>query len=82
MLRHTATTARKHFSDLLDAAEAGESVFVERRGRTFKLELVRPDTARVARKPLFVADESLLDGDWSFDADGHFTPGALPPGKP
>lgn len=75
MLRHTATTARKHFSDLLDAAEAGESVFVERRGRTFRLELVPLDAPVPDRKPLFTADESLLAGDWSFDADGAFTPG-------
>ncbi len=82
MLRHTATTARKHFSDLLDAAEAGETVLVERRGRTFKLELVPLGAPAPARKALFTADESLLDGDWSFDADGAFTLGAAAAGTP
>ncbi|GDX79381.1 hypothetical protein LBMAG42_11920 [Deltaproteobacteria bacterium] len=76
MLRHTATTARKHFSDLLDAAEAGEAVFVERRGRTFKLELIRPDAPAPAREPLFTVDESLLEGQWNFDAEGNFTLGS------
>lgn len=76
MLRHTATSARKHFSDLLDAAEAGESVFVVRRGSTFRLELVQQDLSAPVRKPLFTVDESLLNGDWGFDAEGTFTSGS------
>ena len=76
MMRHTATTARKHLSALLDAAEAGESVFVERRGRTFRLELLGHGEAETPRKPLFTVDESLLDGQWHFDVDGSFIPGS------
>ena len=76
MMRHTATTARKHLSALLDAAEAGESVFVERHGRTFKLELLSEPEPCGPRKPLFTVDESLRDGQWHFDAEGSFTLGS------
>lgn len=76
MLRHTATTARKHFSDLLDAAEAGEPVLVERRGRVFQVVMLQPNAPAPHHQPMFVADASLLEGDWSFDEEGGFTLGA------
>ena len=75
MPSYSASSARRHFSDLLDAAAAGEPVLVERRGQLFRLELVPPASEPARAGPLFVAEPSLLSGDWSFDADGTFRPG-------
>lgn len=72
MTRYSAAGARARFSAVLDLAERGEDVVVERRGVRFRL--VRVDQPRRApvKKYDWNVDEALLDGDWHWEpaADG------------
>ena len=64
----SATQARRTFFTLLDAAEAGEVVVVERHGKQFRLVAeheaapLAPDLA----SPLVIIDPALLEGQWTW----------------
>ena len=76
MTRTTATEARRRFFELLDAAERGEAVVLERRGVRFRISLDRAASAAVPRpSPLVVADPALLEGTWSWktNSEGELT---------
>ncbi len=47
--------ARARFGELLDQAEAGESVFIERRGVRYPLEADRPSSRAPARNQFFAS---------------------------
>ena len=62
--------ARKRFADLLDAAERGERVVIERRGVQFDLELRRKASAPARRPSLVEAmDSAVARGQWTWRAD-------------
>ena len=68
MVRYTASLARQHLSDLLDAAAQGEAVVIERRGVRFDLR-VAPERkrARVRRKPrILIKDRAVAEGRWTW----------------
>jgi antitoxin (DNA-binding transcriptional repressor) of toxin-antitoxin stability system len=71
--RYSAAQARQRLSHLLDAAERGESIVIERRGVRFS---VRPERARATRARsrlrIEILDPAVADGTWTwtFDADG------------
>jgi antitoxin (DNA-binding transcriptional repressor) of toxin-antitoxin stability system len=68
MKRYTAAQARQNFAELLDAAEKGESVVIERRGTRFGLLAER--RAPKARRPeplVEILDPSVEAGQWTWD---------------
>ncbi len=70
MKRMSATAARQHFSDLLDAAENGDRVLIERRGVEFELEVRRPRRIPARRVPLVeVMDSAVERGAWTWRAE-------------
>ena len=71
MKRYTASHARESLAQVLDEAEKGQAVVVERRGRRFRI-VPEPIAARWPKKvaPWFVADAKLLASGWSWDWRG------------
>jgi antitoxin (DNA-binding transcriptional repressor) of toxin-antitoxin stability system len=70
MKRMSAAAARQRFSDLLDAAERGEGVVIERRGVQFELGVRRPQKDRRRRTSLVQAmDPAVERGAWTWRAD-------------
>ena len=70
MARYTTAEARRELSRLLDAAEKGEQVLVERRGVRFRLVLDKTSKGRPKpRKSLAVSDREVLAGEWTWAAD-------------
>lgn len=81
MTRYTATEARRKIFRLLDAAERGEKVVVERRGVRFLIERAEPaprDTA--PPPPIAVEDEAILEGEWTWVGDENGDLGFSPRG--
>lgn len=68
MTRVTATAARRDLFHLLDAAERGEEVILERRGARFRLSLEKPEAVDVPASPLVVEDPDVLEGQWTWQA--------------
>jgi antitoxin (DNA-binding transcriptional repressor) of toxin-antitoxin stability system len=68
MKRYTASGLRARLSEVLDAAERGEEVLIERRGTRFALHAHRPGRAvRTHRVPLFdIVDPAVADGRWTW----------------
>jgi antitoxin (DNA-binding transcriptional repressor) of toxin-antitoxin stability system len=65
--RYTAAQARQHLSDVLDAAEAGEPVVIERRGVHFAVRAEAKGAAR-RRAPLVAwMDPAVARGDWTWE---------------
>jgi len=72
MKRYGVAQARIHFSHLLDAAEAGDAVVIERRGTRFRLAAAGRRT-RHARSGTIIEhiDPDVLEGQWTWHwADG------------
>jgi antitoxin (DNA-binding transcriptional repressor) of toxin-antitoxin stability system len=67
MQRFSAAVARQRFSDLLDAAEKGEGVVIERRGVQFEL-VPRKPARGPARGPSLIewADPAVERGQWTW----------------
>ena len=61
--------ARARFGELLDEAEQGNTVIVERGGVRFRIVADRPDAGGRSDDPLFeFVDASVLDGAWTWKA--------------
>ncbi|MBA3638260.1 MAG: type II toxin-antitoxin system Phd/YefM family antitoxin [Acidobacteriota bacterium] len=61
--------ARARFGEILDEAQKGAEVVIERRGVRFRLTAEPVPAARRIRPPLFESvDASLLDGQWTWQA--------------
>ncbi len=69
MTTFTATQARQQFFQLLDAAEDGGNVVLERRGTRFRLVCEAPIKAAEPDSPLVIQDPALLSGNWTWSAD-------------
>jgi hypothetical protein len=67
--RYSTSQARKHLADLLNAAEAGRPVLIERRGVRF---LLQADSARSYRKgarprmTIEIVDPAIAQGEWTW----------------
>jgi len=74
MKRFTTATAKQRFSFLLDAAERGESVIIERRGVRFRVQPERQATTKkTRRKPVIeIVDPAVAKviWQWQWRADG------------
>jgi antitoxin (DNA-binding transcriptional repressor) of toxin-antitoxin stability system len=73
MKRYTSSQVRERLADVLDAAERGEEVIIERRGVRYLIRAERANPARRSRKPLVdVVDPAVAMGEWTWTwkADG------------
>ncbi len=67
--RFTVTEARKQLFRLLDSAEKGEEVILERKGTRFRLMLdPGPKSSDQSFACLDVTDEDVLSGEWTWTA--------------
>jgi antitoxin (DNA-binding transcriptional repressor) of toxin-antitoxin stability system len=67
MKRYSAAAARQRFSHLLDAAEQGEGVVIERRGVQFELRQLQTRKAAGRRKSLVASvDPAVESGQWTW----------------
>jgi antitoxin (DNA-binding transcriptional repressor) of toxin-antitoxin stability system len=69
MHRYSASAARKSWSHVLDAAEGGEPVIIERRGVQFAVQVASPRAGyRAARSTSAIAviDPAVESGEWSW----------------
>jgi prevent-host-death family protein len=68
MKRFTTATAKQRFSLLLDAAERGESVIIERRGVRFRVQPERHAAIKkTRRKPIIeIVDPAVAKGVWQW----------------
>ncbi len=68
MKRYSVAQARAHFSELLDTAEAGGSVVIERRGARFRLKPERARKRCQARASIIAhVDPIVLEGRWTWE---------------
>jgi antitoxin (DNA-binding transcriptional repressor) of toxin-antitoxin stability system len=68
MKRYTMAQARQHFSEVLDAAEAGTAVVIERRGTRFVVQAERPRPRRTRRRRSVIEylDPAVAAGQWTW----------------
>lgn len=68
MKRFTVSEARARFGDVLDAAEEGGEVVIERRGVRFLVQAETPP-ARVTKRASLIEylDPSIEAGDWTWE---------------
>ncbi len=69
MIRYTATDARKNFFHLLDAAERGEVVVLERHGVRFKIVVEATKPTEIEETIVLTADPDVLEGNWTWVSD-------------
>jgi prevent-host-death family protein len=69
MKRYTVAQARQRFAELLNAAETGQPVIIERRGTRFVLQTDRARPRRPAgRRPVIeIVDPAVGAGEWTWD---------------
>jgi len=66
MKRYTAAQARQHLSNVLDAAEAGEPVVIERRGVRFAVRTEKKTAARRRTPVVEWLDPAVESGNWTW----------------
>ena len=66
MMAYKVAEARAAFGDLLDAAERGEEVVIERHGVAFTLQPHRAGRRTTRRPAIESVDASLLGGQWTW----------------
>ena len=74
MKRYTVAQARRQFAEVLDSAERGDPVVIERRGVRFVVEAQRRRRRPPARRTSMIQhlDPAVAAGEWtwSWKADG------------
>ena len=73
MKRYTSSQVRERLADVLDAAERGEEVVIERRGVRYVIRAERAKRVQRTRKPLIESiDPGVASGEWTWawKADG------------
>ena len=71
--RYSISKARERLADVLDEAERGGSVVIERRNVLFEIRARRAPARRSSRRPLIESlDPAVTAGQWTWDwsADG------------
>lgn len=65
--KYSVALARQHLAEVLDLAEAGELVVIERRGVRFIVSATPEAEVPVRRKPrVELADPEIASGSWSW----------------
>lgn len=67
MKRYTAAEARQHLSSVLDAAESGEPVIIERRGVRFAVRTEAKAASRRRAPVVEWMDAVVESGQWTWD---------------
>ena len=68
MKTYTASQARARLAEVLDLAESGQTVFIERGRVRFQLGIQRPARRRARHKPLIeILDPAVQDGQWTWE---------------
>ena len=69
MKRYTVSQARERLADILDAAEQGQTVVIERRGVLFGLQTTTPGPSRGSRAGSLIeyVDPAVDDGQWRWE---------------
>jgi len=73
MKRYASSQVRERFAEMLDAAEKGEEVFIERRGVRYVLRAESRRPSRKRRQSLIAyMDPAIEAGQWTWElgADG------------
>jgi antitoxin (DNA-binding transcriptional repressor) of toxin-antitoxin stability system len=73
MKRYPVSVARERLADILDAADAGQRVVIERRGVRYVLQAeprTRPSARRRQPALIKVLDAALHSGEWSWTWQG------------
>ena len=68
MKRYTSSQVRERLSDVLDAAERGEAVIIDRRGARFSLRVERASrpSARQRAPAIEMLDPAVAAGEWTW----------------
>lgn len=65
---YPVSVARERLADILDQAEGGSPVFIERRGVRYRLSVEPPPRRRKAAPPrIEIVDPAVEQGDWTWD---------------
>lgn len=66
--RYTTAQARQRFAKVLDAAELGQPVVIERRGIRFVVEAQRERRRRSGRRKSIIehVDRAVASGEWTW----------------
>ena len=68
MKRYTSSQVRERFAEMLDAAERGEDVIIERRGVRYVLRAESGRRARPRRRSLIERmHPAVADGHWTWE---------------
>ena len=68
MKRYTSSQVRERFADILDAAERGEEVIIERRGVRYVLRAESARRTRTRRGSLITyMDPAVAAGQWTWE---------------
>jgi antitoxin (DNA-binding transcriptional repressor) of toxin-antitoxin stability system len=72
MKRYPVSVARERLADILDAADAGQRVVIERRGVRYVIEAERRRPAIRRRQPALikVLDPTIRSGEWTWTWQG------------
>ena len=73
MKRYTSSQVRARLADVIDAAERGEEVIIERRGVRYSVRAERATPVQRTRKSLIQSvDPGVAAGEWTWtwNADG------------
>ncbi|MDX2022928.1 MAG: hypothetical protein SF187_22025 [Deltaproteobacteria bacterium] len=73
MNRYSVADARKRISSVLDKAEQGEGVLIERRGVLFRLTIDKSERLppRPAPTEIEILDADVESGQWTWDSRGN-----------
>jgi antitoxin (DNA-binding transcriptional repressor) of toxin-antitoxin stability system len=67
MRRYSSTQVRQRFAEMLDAAEQGEAVVIERHRARFVLQLLRKRSRSARRRSAIeYADPAVVGGEWTW----------------
>lgn len=66
MKRYTSSQVRQRFAEVLDAAERGDTVVIERRNARFLLRAEPRSRERRRRSVIEYVDPAVLAGEWTW----------------
>jgi antitoxin (DNA-binding transcriptional repressor) of toxin-antitoxin stability system len=66
MKRYSVAQARMRMAEVLDGAERGESIVIERQGIRFQVLASKPRPARKRAPLLEIVDPAVAAGDWTW----------------
>jgi antitoxin (DNA-binding transcriptional repressor) of toxin-antitoxin stability system len=67
--RYTVSVARERFSEVLDEAQRGVPVIIERKGVKYRVSVEAPKTRRRSSRPVAIEilDQAVAEGRWTWD---------------